>query len=110
MLLGTNDAEMEAGRAHRVGLDLEQCKQPEYQPTDDDDDCRRTRHHPDSLPAGDLGFVKLVGRLAGLRRRATVEEVEDFFAPYAPYRGLAGSFILAAHYKAAVGPPLRLAA
>src|SRR5204862_8141630 len=68
------------------------------------------RGEPDSLPAGDLGFVKLVGRLAGLRRRATVEEVEDFFAPYAPYRGLAGSFILAAHYKAAAGPPLRLAA
>jgi len=68
------------------------------------------RGDPDSLPAGDLGFVKLVGRLAGLRRRATVEEVEDFFAPYAPYRGLAGSFILAAHYKAAAGPPLRLAA
>jgi 3-methyladenine DNA glycosylase/8-oxoguanine DNA glycosylase len=69
------------------------------------------RGDPDSLPAGDLAFVKLVGRLVGLGRRATVEEVEDFFAPYAPYRGLAGSFILAAHYKvAAAGPPLRVAA
>lgn len=69
------------------------------------------RAEPDSLPAGDLGFIKLVGRLAGLGRRATIEEVEDFFAPYAPYRGIAGSFVLAAHYKAvAVGPPLRLAA
>jgi 3-methyladenine DNA glycosylase/8-oxoguanine DNA glycosylase len=50
------------------------------------------RGDPDSLPAGDLIYLKLVGRLAGLGRRATVEEVEEFFAPYAPYRGLAGSW------------------
>jgi 3-methyladenine DNA glycosylase/8-oxoguanine DNA glycosylase len=67
------------------------------------------RGDPDSLPAGDLAFVKLVGRLAGLRRRATVPEVEEFFAPYAPYRGLAGSFILAHYHKRiAEGPPLRM--
>jgi DNA-3-methyladenine glycosylase II len=69
------------------------------------------RGEPDSLPAGDLGYVKLVGRLAGFGRRATVEEVEEFFAPYAPYRGLAGSFVLAAFHKlVASGPPLRFAA
>ncbi|HXF00896.1 MAG TPA: hypothetical protein VN458_11195 [Solirubrobacterales bacterium] len=69
------------------------------------------RGEADSLPAGDLDFIKLVGRLAGLGRRATVDEVEEFFAPYAPYRGLAGSLILAAHHKAvAAGPPLRRAA
>ena len=44
----------------------------------------------DSLPAGDLGYIKLVGRLAGLGRRATVAEVEEFYAPYEPFRGLAG--------------------
>ena len=48
------------------------------------------RGDPDSLPAGDLAYLKLVGRLARLGRRATVEEVEEFYAPYAPYRGLAG--------------------
>jgi 3-methyladenine DNA glycosylase/8-oxoguanine DNA glycosylase len=60
------------------------------------------RGEPDSLPAGDLGYVKLVGRLAGLRRRATVEEVEEYFAPYAPFRGLAGEFALR-HYHAGMG-------
>jgi 3-methyladenine DNA glycosylase/8-oxoguanine DNA glycosylase len=49
----------------------------------------------DMLPAGDLAYIKLVGRLAGLGRRATVDEVRDFFAPYEPYRGLAGLYMLA---------------
>jgi len=48
------------------------------------------RGDPDSLPAGDLIYIKLVGKLAGLGRRATVAEVEEFFAPYEPFRGLAG--------------------
>ncbi len=69
------------------------------------------RGEPDTLPAGDLIYVKLVGRLAGLGRRATVPEVEEFFRPYEPYRGLAGTFA-SMHYHPAVqtGPPLRLAA
>lgn len=68
------------------------------------------RGEPDSLPAGDLAYVKLVGYLAGLGRRATVEEVEEYFAPYAPFRGLAGAFALAVWHKAAKGgPPLRRA-
>jgi 3-methyladenine DNA glycosylase/8-oxoguanine DNA glycosylase len=54
------------------------------------------RGDPDSLPAGDLIYLKLVGRLARLGRRATVEEVEEFFAPYAPYRGLAATWSLTA--------------
>jgi 3-methyladenine DNA glycosylase/8-oxoguanine DNA glycosylase len=48
------------------------------------------RGDPDSLPAGDLIYLKLVGRLGRLGRRATVEEVEEFYAPYEPFRGLAG--------------------
>jgi 3-methyladenine DNA glycosylase/8-oxoguanine DNA glycosylase len=47
----------------------------------------------DQLPAGDVGYLKLVGRLCGggdPYARATEEEVERFFAPYAPWSGLAG--------------------
>ena len=69
------------------------------------------RGEPDTLPAGDLAYVKLVGLLAGLGRRATVEEVEEYFAPYAPFRGWAGTFALARwHGAVGQGPPLRLAA
>ena len=65
----------------------------------------------DALPAGDLGYVKLVGRLAGLGRRASVAEVEEFYAPYEPFRGLVGSLTLAGlHRTVAQGPPLRYAA
>jgi DNA-3-methyladenine glycosylase II len=69
------------------------------------------RGDADSLPAGDLGYVKLVGRLRGEGRRATVEQVEEFFAPYEPYRGLAGTFaLIGLHKHIAAGKPLRLAA
>jgi 3-methyladenine DNA glycosylase/8-oxoguanine DNA glycosylase len=47
----------------------------------------------DQLPAGDLGYLKFVGRLLGggdPYARATEEEVERFFEPYAPWAGLAG--------------------
>jgi 3-methyladenine DNA glycosylase/8-oxoguanine DNA glycosylase len=50
----------------------------------------------DQLPAGDLAYVKLVGRLARLGRRATEDEVREYFAPYAPYAGLAGLYLLRA--------------
>ena len=69
------------------------------------------RGEPDSLPAGDLAYVKLVGHLARLGRRATVEEVEEFYAPYEPYRGLAGLFMLVGlRREVAAGGPQRLAA
>jgi DNA-3-methyladenine glycosylase II len=52
--------------------------------------------HDDQLPAGDLAYVKLVGTLEGLGRRATEDEVREFFAPYAPYGALAGIYALGA--------------
>jgi 3-methyladenine DNA glycosylase/8-oxoguanine DNA glycosylase len=60
----------------------------------------------DQLPAGDLAYIKLVGRLAGLGRRATVEEVTEWFAPYAPYQGLAGLYlVVGGHGLTASKPP-----
>lgn len=69
------------------------------------------RNEMDSLPAGDLGYVKLVGRLNGGGRRATIPEVEEFYAPYEPYRGLVGALTLSGlHRLVSQGPPMRLAA
>ena len=69
------------------------------------------RNELDSLPAGDLGYIKLVGRLSGDGRRATIPEVEEFYAPYEPYRGLVGALTLSGlHRLVAQGPPMRLAA
>jgi 3-methyladenine DNA glycosylase/8-oxoguanine DNA glycosylase len=53
----------------------------------------------DQIPAGDLGFLKAVGRLRSggdPRARATEDEVREFFAPYHPWAGLAGLHFLLA--------------
>lgn len=69
------------------------------------------RNQLDSLPAGDLGYIKLVGRLRGEGRRATVPQVEEFYARYEPYRGLVGALTLSGlHHRVAEGPRLRFAA
>ncbi len=47
----------------------------------------------DQLPAGDLAYLKFVGRLRSggdPRARATEDEVSGLFAPYEPWAGLAG--------------------
>jgi 3-methyladenine DNA glycosylase/8-oxoguanine DNA glycosylase len=52
--------------------------------------CGQGRH--DQLPAGDLGLLKLVGRLSSggdPRARAQEHEVREFFAPYEEWAGLA---------------------
>jgi 3-methyladenine DNA glycosylase/8-oxoguanine DNA glycosylase len=53
----------------------------------------------DQLPAGDLAFLKLVGRMRSggdPRARATEQEVLALFAPYAPWAGIAGLHALRA--------------
>lgn len=54
----------------------------------------------DRLPAGDLAYVKLVGRLHGggdpYAPRATEDEVRAYFAPYGEWAGLAGLHALGA--------------
>ena len=52
----------------------------------------------DMLPALDLKYVKLVGALAGLGRRATEDEVRAFFAPYEEHAALAGCYALQARH------------
>jgi 3-methyladenine DNA glycosylase/8-oxoguanine DNA glycosylase len=48
----------------------------------------------DQLPALDVAYLKFVGLAAQLGRRATEEEVREFFAPYGEYAGLAGCYAL----------------
>ena len=55
----------------------------------------------DQLPAGDLAFLKIVGHLRRLGRRASEEEVRDFFEPYAPFAGLAGTYLMHAMHAGA---------
>jgi 3-methyladenine DNA glycosylase/8-oxoguanine DNA glycosylase len=60
----------------------------------------------DQLPAGDLAYLKLVGRMRSGGdpwARATEDEVLELFAPYAPWAGLAGLHALRAGGVAA-GP------
>lgn len=55
----------------------------------------QARH--DQLPAGDLGLIKFVGRrLSGgdPHARASEDQVREFFAPYAPWAGLAAVHLL----------------
>ncbi len=50
----------------------------------------------DQLPAGDLGYLRVVGRIAtgNPRARVTEDEVRAFFAPYEGWAGLAGAHLL----------------
>ncbi len=62
----------------------------------------------DQLPAGDLAYLKLVGRLSNGGdpwARATEDEVMEFFAPYHPWTGLAGLHALRALKRAPVAAP-----
>lgn len=62
----------------------------------------------DVLPCGDLAYIKLVGALAGLGRRATEDEVREYFAPYAPHAGLAGTVLAHAAVSSGLGKTRRL--
>jgi len=59
----------------------------------------------DQLPAGDLAYIKLVGHLAQLGRRATEDEVREYFAPYGEHAALAGIYLLAGNLASLSLPP-----
>jgi 3-methyladenine DNA glycosylase/8-oxoguanine DNA glycosylase len=53
----------------------------------------------DALPAGDLAYLKLVGRVqrgGDPHARATEQQVRDLFAPYGEWAGLAAAYALRA--------------
>jgi 3-methyladenine DNA glycosylase/8-oxoguanine DNA glycosylase len=49
----------------------------------------------DQIPAGDLGYIKLVGRLmtGNPKARAEIPEVRAFFERYGRWKGLAGEYL-----------------
>jgi DNA-3-methyladenine glycosylase II len=53
---------------------------------------------PDCLPSDDLAIRGVVGRYLGDGSRASVGQVEQLLAPFAPYRGMA-AFYLEAHER-----------
>jgi DNA-3-methyladenine glycosylase II len=63
----------------------------------------------DSLPAGDLGYLKLVGRLqtGNPRARAEEPEVRAFFARYEEWQGLAGEYLRIAAAQGLIGDRVR---
>jgi 3-methyladenine DNA glycosylase/8-oxoguanine DNA glycosylase len=50
------------------------------------------------VPAGDLGYIKMLGRLQTGRPRsyAEIDEVREFFAPYGEWKGLAATYVMRA--------------
>jgi 3-methyladenine DNA glycosylase/8-oxoguanine DNA glycosylase len=71
----------------------------------------------DVVPAGDLGFIKIVGRLLTGNPRARADEwqVREFFEPYGEWKGLAGVHLMHAAARgltparSSPGPGLRRA-
>jgi 3-methyladenine DNA glycosylase/8-oxoguanine DNA glycosylase len=65
--------------------------------------------HHDRIPAGDLGYLKLVGRVRTGRPQARAEEAEvrEFFAPYGPWKGLAGEYLRLAAASGLLSPGAR---
>jgi len=57
--------------------------------------------HDDRIPAGDVGYLKLVGRVTtgNPKARAELGEVHEFFAPYGEWKGLAGEYLRLAHAR-----------
>jgi 3-methyladenine DNA glycosylase/8-oxoguanine DNA glycosylase len=70
----------------------------------------RGQGHHDRIAAGDLGFLKLVGRLTtGIpKARADEDAVREFFACYGEWQGLAGDYVRLAAGRGLLPPsPVR---
>jgi DNA-3-methyladenine glycosylase II len=64
----------------------------------------------DHVPAGDLGFLKIVGRLVtgNPRARADEAEVRGFFERYGEWKGLAGVHVMHAAMRGLIRAPMSL--
>jgi DNA-3-methyladenine glycosylase II len=62
----------------------------------------------DHVPAGDLGFLKIVGRLltGNPRARADEADVRGFFEPYGEWKGLAGVHLMHAAARGLIRAPM----
>jgi DNA-3-methyladenine glycosylase II len=62
----------------------------------------------DHVPAGDLGFLKIVGRLmtGNPKARADEAEVRGFFEPYGEWKGLAGVHLMHAAARGLIRAPM----
>lgn len=63
----------------------------------------------DAVPAGDLGYIKLVGRIRSGDPQARAEEadVREFFEPYGEWKGLAGEYLRVSAGLGLIPDPLR---
>jgi DNA-3-methyladenine glycosylase II len=61
----------------------------------------------DRVPAGDLGYLKLVGRITTGHPKARVDvpEAHAFFAPYGDWKGLAGEYLRVAAARGLLPEP-----
>ena len=66
----------------------------------------------DRVPAGDVGYLKLVGHVTtgNPRARVDVPEVHAFFAPYGAWKGLAGEYLRVAAGRGLLPEPRRAVA
>ena len=63
----------------------------------------------DVIAAGDLGYIKMVGRLRSGRpqARAEIADVRAFFEPYGAWKGLAGEYMRWGWQRGLISPPAR---
>ena len=63
-------------------------------------------HRPDVFPVGDLGIVRAIQRVYGLRKEPTVARLEQLAEPWRPYRSVACWYLWASLDNAPAALPI----
>lgn len=63
-------------------------------------------HRPDVFPVGDLGIVRAIQRVYGLRKEPTVARMEEMAEPWRPYRSVACWYLWASLDNAPAALPI----